>query len=70
MSNRLIEVLRTERNILKRQLDALEAAITTIAGDVVKAANVAGKKTQKMSEATKEKLRKAAKARWAKIKKS
>jgi hypothetical protein len=61
----VMKVLRDERDALKKRLNALENAMGALAGDVEKTVN----RGRKMSAATKAKLSKAAKARWAKIKK-
>jgi hypothetical protein len=66
--SRALQVLREERSLLQKQLNALDAAISALSGgQETHEKRNSGKRT--MSEATKEKLRKAAKARWAKIKK-
>jgi hypothetical protein len=61
----VMKVLRDERDALKKRLNALENAMGAFAGDVDETVN----RGKKMSAATKAKLSKAAKARWAKIKK-
>ena len=62
----VVGLLKEEKKVLQKRLSALEVAISALAGDVKKTL----KRGQKMSEATKKKLSQAAKARWAKIKKS
>ena len=58
-------VLKKERAELAGRLKALDSAIIIIGGQT------AGSKSKgKMSEATKAKIRAAAKARWAKVKKA
>jgi hypothetical protein len=67
----LLNMLRDERATLARRLAGIDAAIHALNGNVApksatKSAPV--KRKRKMSEETKAKLRRAAKARWAKIK--
>jgi hypothetical protein len=68
--SRALTVLREERALLQRQLNALDAAITALSGNVEKVVRRGGRKGRKMSAATKAKIRASAKARWAKIKKA
>ena len=69
----VVKVLREEKRFLERRLSALNKAILVLMDrtdrNAMKALKRGLKKTRKMSEATKAKLRAAAKARWAKIKK-
>jgi hypothetical protein len=71
--SRALNILREERTTLLRQLKGIEGAIKALGGDVRKELRreltVVKKKGKKMSEATKAKIRAAAKARWAKVKK-
>jgi len=68
----LLSMLHTERTALAKRLAGIDAAIHALNGNVVaksatKSAPVKRKRGA-MSEETKAKLRRAAKARWAKIK--
>ena len=69
----VMKVLRDERRFLARRLSALDKAMLVLMDrtdwNAVKTLKRGLKKTRKMSEATKAKLRAAAKARRAKIKK-
>jgi hypothetical protein len=71
----LLNMLHNERTALAKKLAGIDAAIHALNGNVLvnsaaksatKSAPV--KRKRKMSEETKAKLRRAAKARWAKIK--
>jgi hypothetical protein len=72
----LLNMLHTERTALAKKLAGIDAAIHALNGNVVvkravKSAPVKSapvKRKRKMSAETKAKLRKAAKLRWAKIK--
>ena len=63
----VVKILKDEKKVLERRLSSLETAIAALAGDVRKTVKRAAKRT--MSAATRAKIAKAAKARWAKIKK-
>jgi hypothetical protein len=71
----LTDTLREEKKRLLRDLNAVEAHLRAIGGElpnkrtINKAVKKVVRKGKRMSEATKAKLRAAAKARWAKIKK-
>jgi hypothetical protein len=65
----VMKVLRDERKRVSERLSSLDTAIAALGGGVQKKLKAVRKKGKKMSEATKAKIRKAAKARWAKIKK-
>jgi hypothetical protein len=64
MSN-VIEVLNEERTRVARRLAALDAALKALGHK----GEVKVKRTWKMSAAARAKISKAAKARWAKLKK-
>ena len=66
----VMKVLRDERMRVNERLSSLDTAIAALGGRVQKKLKAAQKKGKKMSAATKAKIRKAAKARWAKIKKA
>jgi hypothetical protein len=70
--SRALDILREERVTLLRQLKGVEGAITALTGEVKREVKrelkVVTKQGKKMSAATKAKIAKAAKARWAKIK--
>jgi hypothetical protein len=67
----LVDTLRTERRRLLQHVAAIDSHLRLIAGPITKKAKKAIKSAKRtMSAATKEKIRKAAKARWAKIKKA
>lgn len=65
----VMKVLKDERDSLKKKLNGLESAIEALGGNVAKDVKKAVKSGKKMSAATKAKLSKAAKLRWAKVKK-
>jgi len=69
----VVKVLREEKRFLERRLSALNKAILVLMDrtdrNAMKALKRGLKKTRKMSAATKAKIAKAAKTRWAKIKK-
>jgi hypothetical protein len=69
----VVKVLREEKRFLERRLSALDRAILVLMDrtdrNAMKGLKRGIKKTRKMSAATKAKIAKAAKARWAKIKK-
>lgn len=60
--DKALEVLHELRDTLKHKLTGVEGAIAALVGKAP-----AKKRGKKMSEATKAKLRKAQKARWAKV---
>lgn len=65
----VVELLHKEKKVLEKRLSALERAIKALGGWASSGKQV--KKTvRKMSAATKAKIAKSAKARWAKIKKT
>jgi hypothetical protein len=66
----VVGILKEEKKVLQKRLSALEQAIGVLGGEVAKTVKQAVKSGNKMSAATKKKLSIAAKARWAKIKKS
>jgi hypothetical protein len=59
----VLKVLRDERKVVSKRLSALDTAIAALAGDVRKTAK------RIVSAASRAKMAKAQKARWAKIKK-
>jgi hypothetical protein len=68
----VVELLHKEKKILEHRLFSFVKAMKALGGcpSSVKQVKSVKRKGKKMSEATKAKLRAAAKARWAKIKKS
>jgi hypothetical protein len=64
----VMKVLREERKMLSKRLSSLDNAIAALAGDVKRTVKKTAKRT--MSAATRAKIAKAARARWAKIKKA
>ena len=66
----LVALLKEEHKILRHKLAGLEKAIEALSGDVVTDVKRTLKRGNKMSEATKQKLRIAAKKRWASVKKA
>jgi hypothetical protein len=66
----LVGLLRQEQKLLEKRLSALQQAIEALSGDVANDVKSAVKRGNKMSEATKQKIRIAAKKRWASIKKA
>jgi hypothetical protein len=67
----VIELLHKEKKVLEHRLSAISQAIKALGGWASSGRQIKSvrRKGKKMSEATKAKLRAAAKARWAKIKK-
>lgn len=70
----VVEILQAEKKALQNRLAALETAIRALNGAVMrstvaKTVKRATRKGKKMSAATRAKIAKAAKERWAKIKK-
>jgi hypothetical protein len=65
----VVGLLREEKKMLQKRLGALDKAIEALVGDVADDVKKTVKKGKKMSAATKLKLSKAAKARWAALKK-
>ena len=63
----LVGMWRTERESLKKKLDALDVLLKEYGGSVKKLVG-AQRARKKMSAATKKKLSQLAKARWAKRK--
>jgi hypothetical protein len=66
----LVALMKEEQKSLQRKLASLEKAIEALSGDVIKDVKRSVKRGNKMSEATKQKLRIAAKKRWAAVKKA
>jgi len=66
--SRVLNVLREEQKSLQKQLNAVGAALKALGGWASSGKVV--RKGKKMSAATKAKIRAAAKARWAKVKKA
>jgi len=66
----LVGLLKEEQKALQKRLGAVEQAIEALGGEVAKDLKHAVKQGKKMSAATKAKLSKAAKARWAAVKKA
>jgi hypothetical protein len=66
----LVALLKDEQKILQRKLTGLEKAIQALSGEVANDVKSAVKRGNRMSEATKQKLRIAAKKRWAAVKKA
>jgi len=66
----VVAILKEEEKALEKRLYALQSAIEALEGGVAKDVKRAVKRGKEMSAATKAKLSKAAKARWAKIKKA
>ncbi len=66
----LVALLKEEQKQLQKKLAGLEKAIEALSGDVAADVKRAVKRGGKMSEATKQKLRIAAKKRWAAVKKA
>jgi hypothetical protein len=66
----LVGLLKQEQKMLQKKLAGLEKAIEALSGDVANDVKSAVKRGNKMSEATKQKLRIAAKKRWAAMKKA
>jgi hypothetical protein len=66
----LVALMKDEQKQLQKKLGGLERAIEALSEDVAKDVKSAVKRGNKMSEATKQKLRIAAKKRWASIKKA
>lgn len=65
----VVELLETEKKVLEHRLKAVSHAIRALGGTSVRNIGTVARKGKKMSAATKAKIAKAAKARWAKIKK-
>jgi hypothetical protein len=66
----LVALMKDEQKQLQKKLAGLEKAIEALSGEVAKDVKSAVKRGNKMSEATKQKLRIAAKKRWAAMKKA
>ncbi len=66
----LVGLLKQEQKMLQQKLAGLEKAIEALSGDVATDVKRAVKRGGKMSEATKQKLRIAAKKRWAAVRKA
>ena len=66
----LVGLLKEEQKMLQQKLAGLEKAIEALGGDVVKDVKRTVRRGNQMSEATKQKLRIAAKKRWAAVKKA
>jgi hypothetical protein len=66
----LVALMKAEQKLLQKKLAGLEKAIQALSGDVLAEVKRTVKRGNKMSEATKQKLRIAAKKRWASIKKA
>jgi hypothetical protein len=65
----LVGLLKAEQKLLRKKLTGLEKAIEALGGGIAKDVTKSVNRGKKMSEATKQKLRIAAKKRWASIKK-
>ncbi len=65
----VVELLQAEKKVLERRLKAVSQAIRALGGTATRKIGKVARKGKKMSEATKAKIRAAAKARWAKVKK-
>ena len=63
----VVSLLKKERDVLSKRLHALESAISALSEDVAKEARSVRKDVRKMSAATRAKLSKAAKERWARV---
>jgi hypothetical protein len=66
----LVALMKDEQKLLQKKLAGLEKAIEALSGDVARDVKSAVKRGNRMSEATKQKLRLAAKKRWAAVKKA
>ena len=62
----VVDLLKKERDVLSKRLHAVETAIAALTGEIVTEA----KKVRNMSAATRAKIAKAAKERWAKVKRN
>jgi len=64
----LISILQEERKLLGKRLEGIDSALAALNGMISVKDAKPKRKHGPMSEETKAKLRRAAKARWAKIK--
>ena len=67
--SRVIEVLTEEKKRLEHELSVVSKALASLGGTVEMKVKTFETKVKTMSAATRAKIAKAAKARWAKIKK-
>ena len=65
----VVDLLEAEKKVLEHRLKAVSQAIHALSGTAKRKIGKVARKGKKMSAATKAKIAKAAKARWAKIKK-
>jgi hypothetical protein len=65
----VVELLEAEKKVLEHRLNAVSQAIRALGGAATRKIGKVARKGKKMSAGTKAKIAKAAKARWAKIKK-
>ena len=63
----ILAALKREEAKLQKQADAVRAAIKVLAGRVTSSSKRIGRKKRVMSAATRAKISKATKARWAKL---
>jgi len=63
----ILAALKREEAKLQKQADTVRAAIKILAGRVARSGKRIGRKKRVMSAATKAKISKATKARWAKL---
>ncbi|PYT97972.1 MAG: hypothetical protein DMG38_17880 [Acidobacteria bacterium] len=63
----ILAALKREETKLQKQADTVRAAIKILAGRVAGSGKRIGRKKRVMSAATKAKISKATKARWAKL---
>jgi hypothetical protein len=68
--SRVIQVLTEEKKRLERELSVVSKALASLGGTVGTKVKTVETKVKTMSAATRAKIAKAAKARWAKIKKA
>ena len=66
--NNMVRILQDERELIKKNLQRIETALEALTGMVAKKEAQPKRKRGAMSAETKAKLSRAAKARWAKIK--
>ena len=63
----ILAALKREEAKLQKQADTVRAAIKILGGRVTSSGKRIGRKKRKMSAATRAKISKATKARWAKL---
>ena len=63
----ILAALKREEEKLQKQADTVRAAIKILGGRVTSSGKRIGRKKRKMSAATRAKISKATKARWAKF---